>query len=216
MIRASLAHLTYPVCIVAVLCTVLAVCQTHADDHAAPPPARVERSQLETGLIGSAHDFRGLNASVRDLCLPCHTPHVVSPPTPLLDQHPATTPPLRAYQDVNVDLTLTGWSLLCLGCHDGVTATDVYSSQHALTVTAQLGNSRLSTVGLRSHPVGIRYPAPGDDYHPGAAVVTAGLPLPDGRIQCTTCHDAHNTAGFAGMLRISNERSQLCLTCHRR
>ena len=74
MIRASLAHLTYPVCIVAVLCTVLAVCQTHADDHAAPPPARVERSQLETGLIGSAHDFRGLNASVRDLCLPCHTP----------------------------------------------------------------------------------------------------------------------------------------------
>jgi predicted CXXCH cytochrome family protein len=41
------------------------------------------------------------------------------------------------------------------------------------------------------------------------------IKLPDGRIQCTTCHDPHNTQRHAGMLVISNDRSRLCLACHR-
>jgi predicted CXXCH cytochrome family protein len=110
---------------------------------------------------------------------------------------------------------LTGWSLLCLGCHDGVTATDVYASAHAVTLTGQLANSRLGSTGLRGHPVGIRYPVAQEGYHTRAAVEARGLSLPQGRIQCTTCHDAHNTHHHSGMLRISNSRSRLCLTCHR-
>jgi predicted CXXCH cytochrome family protein len=172
------------------------------------------REHLISGLIGSKHDFTRIGADVRELCLPCHTPHLVAAPVPRLDRRPTTTQPLRPHQ--GPDVKLTGWSLLCLGCHDGVTAPDVYSSAHAVTVTDQLASSRLGTTGLRSHPVGITYPLAAEEYHPRAAVNAAGLLLPEGRIQCTTCHDAHNTHRYASMLRISNERSRVCLTCHRR
>ena len=171
------------------------------------------RSQLVSGLIGSKHDFRKLNADVRELCLPCHTPHVVGAPTPRLDQRVPTTQPLRPYQGIHTELT--GWSLLCLGCHDGVTAKDVYTSTHAISVTSQLANSRLGVTGLRSHPLGNIYPTNSPDYHSASEVEAAGLPLPDGRIQCTTCHDAHNTDRHKGMLNVTNERSRICLICHR-
>ena len=171
------------------------------------------RAALISGLIGSKHDFTQGGKSGRDLCLPCHTPPQVAPPVPQLDRRPETTLPLRPYQGLGIELT--GWSLLCLGCHDGVTAPDVYTSAHAITVAAELGHTRLGTRGLRSHPVGIRYPSAATDYQPAAAVEAAGLWLPDGRIQCTTCHDAHNTHRYGRMLRISNERSRMCMACHR-
>ena len=179
----------------------------------ARPADLAARERLVSGLIGSKHDFTRNGKSGRDLCLPCHTPHLVDAPLPRLDRRPTNTQPLRPYQ--GLDTELTGWSLLCLGCHDGVTAADVYSSAHAVTITDQLANSRLGTVGLRSHPVGITYPLAAEGYNPRAAVEAGGLLLPDGRIQCTTCHDAHNTHRYRGMLRISNERSRMCLTCHR-
>lgn len=171
------------------------------------------REQMISGLIGSKHDFTEAGKRGRDLCLPCHTPHLVSTLPPRLDRRVATTQPLRPYAGVGVELS--GWSLLCLGCHDGVTAPDVYSSEHALASSGQIANSRMGSTRLRSHPVGIRYPPATERYHQAAAVETAGLLLPDGCIQCTTCHDAHNTHRHRGMLRITNERSRLCLTCHR-
>lgn len=175
-----------------------------------PSPAR---EQLVSGLIGSKHDFTRPGKDGRDLCLPCHTPHQVAAPPPRLDRRPGVTLPLRPFQTLHVELT--GWSLLCLGCHDGITAPDVYSSPHAITVAAELGDRRLGTRGLRSHPVGIKYPPAAEGYWAAAAVEATGLPLDDGRIQCTTCHDAHNTHRYGRMLRMSNEGSRLCLTCHR-
>lgn len=176
---------------------------------------RQARANLVSGLIGSKHDFTREGDNGRNLCLPCHTPHLIRPPEPELDQRDSIANPLQPYRAPGVELT--GWSLLCLGCHDGVTAQDVYASGHAVSVADQIGISRLGTVGLRSHPVGVKYPAASnEDYLPAATVEAAGLLLPDGRIQCTTCHDAHNTHGYVGMLRISNQRSRLCLTCHRR
>jgi predicted CXXCH cytochrome family protein len=171
------------------------------------------REQLISGLIGSRHDFTEGGKSGRDLCLPCHTPHLVAAPPPRFDRRATTVQPLRPYQTMGIELS--GWSLLCLGCHDGVTAKDVYSSNHAIAVTGQLGNSRLGVTGIRSHPVGVLYPRIAEDYNPPAAVEAAGMHLPDGRIQCTTCHDAHNTHRIRQMMRISNDRSRLCLTCHR-
>ena len=171
------------------------------------------REQLISGLIGSKHDFTEAGKNGRDLCLPCHTPHLASAAPPRLDRRATTTQPLRPFEGVGIELS--GWSLLCLGCHDGVTARDVYSSAHAMAATGQMANSRLALAGLRSHPVGVRFPAAAEWYNPAAAVETAGLLLPGGRIQCTTCHNPHNTHRHRGLLRISNERSRLCLTCHR-
>lgn len=184
---------------------------------AAPPAAEDDstaaRQRLLSGLTGSKHDFSQNGRLGRDLCTPCHTPHLANAPAPELDDRSETAAPLRPYH--NRAIELDGWSLLCLGCHDGVTANDVYSSSHAVTVVGQMGNSRLGTRGLRSHPVGIKYPLAAPGYHPRAAVEAAGLLMPDGRIQCGTCHDAHNTQGHPGMLKISNSRSRMCLTCHR-
>jgi predicted CXXCH cytochrome family protein len=171
------------------------------------------RERFLSGLIGSKHDFARDDKSGGDLCSPCHTPHLEAAPRPLLDRRAPAAQPLRPYQAIDVELD--GWSLLCLGCHDGTTAPGIYSSAHALTVSSRLDDLKLGSAGLRSHPVGIKYPRPGEDYHPAAAVEAAGLRLPNGRLQCTSCHDPHNTHRHAGMLRISNHRSGMCLTCHR-
>jgi len=170
------------------------------------------REQLMSGLIGSKHDFTHDSRLGRDLCLPCHTPHLLAVPLPRLDRRPLGTLPLRPFRSLAIELD--GWSLLCLGCHDGVTAPDVYSMAHAVVGTGQLAGSVLGTRGLRSHPVGVKYPE-GAACFESRAAVEVDLMLPDGRIQCATCHDAHNTHRHARMLRISNERSRLCLTCHR-
>lgn len=166
-----------------------------------------------SGLIGSAHDFTLRPGGGRDLCLPFHTPHQAFTQAPLLDRRAAAVLPLRPY--VGRDVELTGWSLLCLGCHDGITASDVYSSPNATTVAAQFVSPRFAAPGLRSHPIGIKLPMGVEPYNSSEWVEASGLPLPDGRIQCTTCHDAHNTERHSHMLRISNQGSRLCLTCHR-
>ncbi|MBK9121087.1 MAG: hypothetical protein IPM18_16010 [Phycisphaerales bacterium] len=169
-------------------------------------------SDLVSGLIGSKHDFSHGGRTGRDLCLPCHAPHLVSPPPPQLDARPTTTQPLRPYEGPGI--VLNSWSMLCLGCHDGITAHDVYSGSHALATGDQLANSRLPATARTSHPIGITYPLAAPGYRTRAEVEAAGLLLPDGRIQCTTCHDAHNTHRHPGMLKISNSRSRMCLACH--
>ncbi len=189
-------------------------------EQAAPPAAKTSASTtqpataLASNLIGGPHDFTGRGRVGRDLCTPCHTPHLVDPPTAALDaRSPGARPPLRPYQ--GLDLTLDEWSLMCLGCHDGVSATDVFSSAHAVGATDQRALGANQPRGLRGHPVGIRYPGAGvDGYRSGAWVEGVGLPLPDGRIQCITCHDPHNEQGHVGLLQISNERSQMCVACH--
>jgi predicted CXXCH cytochrome family protein len=170
---------------------------------------------LARGIAGSKHDFSDGGRVPRDLCLPCHTPHISAAQAPLLVKRPAATTPTRAYGTPAGELNEA--SLVCLSCHDGTVARDVYAGTHAMSW------SELSAAGLApgqarltNHPVGIRYPVGNPKYH-SAEAVAAGerIHLPDGRIQCTTCHDPHNTQRHAGMLVISNDRSRLCLACHR-
>ncbi|MBN4058944.1 cytochrome c3 family protein [bacterium AH-315-J04] len=40
--------------------------------------------------------------------------------------------------------------------------------------------------------------------------------MPNGRVECTSCHDPHNQSGAPYMLVKSNARSALCLTCHKK
>lgn len=57
-------------------------------------------------------------------------------------------------------------------------------------------------MGKREHVVGV----------PPSAPVTADLPLLNGLISCTTCHDPHGTG--PGMLRLPTDA--LCRACHKR
>ncbi|MBW7904468.1 MAG: cytochrome c3 family protein [Phycisphaerae bacterium] len=184
---------------------------------AAPPTAVADTAAIERragGIVGSKHDFTQGGAAVRDLCLPCHTPHITASEAPLLTQRASGRMRPRGYGAMGIELDAA--SLLCLSCHDGVIATDVFTGPHAMSWAERSGGGAAPGASrLTSHPVGIEYPSGAPRYASATTVNAAGLKLPNGRIQCTTCHDPHNTHNHAGMLTISNARSRLCLTCHR-
>jgi len=178
-----------------------------------PAESTVKDRGLASALIGSKHDLRHGDES-RDLCVACHSPHVMALASLPHNRWPPTTQPLRAYQTTGVELDRA--SLLCVSCHDGVIAPDVYTSAHATQFADQAGILSSGTRGFGSHPIGIAYPTADPKFNSAASVLAGGaIKLPDGRIQCTSCHDPHNTRGFRRMLVTSNARSRLCLTCHR-
>jgi predicted CXXCH cytochrome family protein len=176
--------------------------------------AQALSQEIVGGLVGSKHDFSRGEPHPRDLCLPCHAPHLPGANPPLLDRRPAATQPIRTYSALAIELD--GASLLCMSCHDGLFATDVFTSSHSTRLASQLGASSLGYGGLQGHPVGVTYPSGDTKYHPASVVAADGsIKLPDGRIQCTSCHDPHNARRHEGLLVKSNERSRLCLSCHR-
>lgn len=179
-------------------------------------PAATDETSLVRGLLGSKHDFSEGGRLPRDLCTGCHTPHLPAPQfvrsITLRSTAAADRPERRALQDQDVQLSAA--SLMCLSCHNGTVAPDVFTGVHSMTWSDRSG-VRPQRARLVSHPVGTRYPDGAPKYASTGAVTAAGLPLPDGRIQCTTCHDPHNTQRHPGMLVTSNERSRLCLACHR-
>jgi predicted CXXCH cytochrome family protein len=186
---------------------------TRAQEPPSSQPAETTPDVVQSfagGIIGSKHDFTA--GGSRDLCLPCHTPHITAAEAPLLTRRPADIRRTQGYGAFGVELNAA--SLLCLSCHDGVVASDVFTGPHAMTWSERSGDG-IRGNRLTSHPIGTPYPTGEPKYASAAAVISAGLPLPKGQIQCTTCHDPHNTGGHAGMLVISNERSRLCLACHR-
>lgn len=72
------------------------------------------------------------------------------------------------------------------------------------------------------HPISLTYPTPAEDpdfrMPPDAtrgwwSPVAPGIRLYEGRVECGTCHDPHVTSHGA-FLRVSNDGSALCLTCH--
>jgi len=71
---------------------------------------------------------------------------------------------------------------------------------------------------MDDHPVSITYPTPAQDpdFHtpPDPIKGWVNLPLYNGKVECSTCHDPHN--GQPLFLRISNDNSQLCKTCHKK
>lgn len=163
-----------------------------------------------SGIIGTKHDFTAGGQVERGLCLPCHTPHIKSKEAPLLTERGQ---PVRPFPGVDIELDQT--SLLCLSCHDGLLAPDVFAGSHATSGLPPPvpGGSRRS---LTNHPLGVRYPIGDEKFQPAAfAQANGAIKLPNGRLQCISCHDPHNTARHPGMLVRSNERSRLCLACHR-
>ncbi len=169
--------------------------------------------QLSAGLVGSMHDFTQQGDKSLDLCTPCHTPHLPLPRGARPDGGPDRGR-LVTYQSDGV--ALDSASLVCLSCHDGVIASDVYTASHATQFASQFGTSRLGGGLLAGHPIGVKYPASSETYRPAGAVTAGGrVKLPDGRVQCISCHDPHNTGRHPGMLVQSNAGSRLCLACHR-
>ncbi len=121
-------------------------------------------------------------------CTICHIewiePFSQNRPTGLAD------PPATTAQEPAVSR-----SEMCLSCHDG-----------------SIADSRRRVWLEHGHQTGVT--------PPGEMKVPDYLPLVDGKVACRTCHSAHTGGKFdpdfrtAVFLRVQNDASQLCISCH--
>ncbi|MCW8895627.1 MAG: hypothetical protein OQK48_06450 [Sulfurimonas sp.] len=141
--------------------------------------------------------------------------------------------------NTSTDAVPSGSSMACLSCHDGVSAMNSVinapGSGNYNALGSYIGtNPPLSTtmpevayksIGLNGdltddHPISIEY-IPGKaslkplnepltDFF--GAVLVSDL-LKDGKVQCTSCHDPHETP-YNTYLRNGNTGSSLCIGCH--
>ncbi|MEW6072969.1 MAG: cytochrome c3 family protein [Planctomycetota bacterium] len=173
----------------------------------------------QSTIVGSDHDFSSTFGGGQ-ICVPCHTPHNAYPygagntVKRVLWNHQETTQTFTMYVTLDGHSgTPDGTSLLCLSCHDGVTAMDNYGGNTGGS-NVMTGGAVVGTDLSNDHPIGIEYPAADPDYQ---ATPLNGLPLfNDGtkdRVECATCHDPHG-AGFGDFLRDTTGGSQICLDCH--
>jgi len=183
----------------------------------------------QTGITGSAHDFSGQGWGTTEICEPCHTPHnadATIADAPLWN-HQTTTTVFTLYSSSTLNTTtLTqpdASSKLCLSCHDGTVALENFGGTTSGTHFISGGNN-LATTLANDHPVSFTYntalaTADGGLFDPATHITSLGGTISNdlligGKIQCASCHDVHNGYNNPSLLKIGNNASVLCLTCH--
>jgi len=192
-------------------------------------------SATASGLANSGHDFSINTRGQAETCVVCHaSSDTQARATNILAFKPA--PRLFGGADAvatggadHGSLGLASFaddranSRPCLGCHDGSVAPD-----NLLHSSGDLGGISSSLFGMdsvigRGHPVFVIYDGMVARrkglFDP--AITPSGLGgtisedlLVDSQLVCSSCHGVHDQSGRGDFLRISNERSRLCLTCH--
>ena len=125
--------------------------------------------------------------------------------------------------------TPTGNSILCLTCHDGVGNLDAFgNTDNGSTYALSAGNSAnrvgelaVRADGTKEHPFSFTFSQnlfnfDGELKDPSTTAVADLLQGgANGKVECSSCHDVHNSAGISdGLLVMSNAQSALCTTCH--
>lgn len=187
-------------------------------------------------IFGSPHDFRGQPwKRSGEICLPCHVPHRTEAlPAPLWNLElsgdtytvygTSRSPAMHAAMGRQPD----GMSKICLSCHDGIIASEVFGG-HTRDAAGYPGKEPAGTFPTNDHPVSFRYDTAlaakdKDLYDPAtkpsgmagsSGTIDADL-LFSNRMECTSCHDVHNTKAVPGtkLLVKPTAGSVLCLTCH--
>jgi predicted CXXCH cytochrome family protein len=197
--------------------------------------------QPQAAIKNTKHDLSAGNTTLAvvkatdpaetQTCVFCHVPHNSSSLAPLWNRNNPAATGYTQYTSTTIKGTMgqpNGSSLLCLSCHDGSIALGETLSR-TITVTGTNAAAGKLTGGVSfigrdlsdDHPVSFAY---------NAALVTASageLTLPAasskvkldsaGRMQCASCHDAHNndiTANGGKFLVMPNTASALCIVCH--
>ena len=177
-------------------------------------------------VAGTAHNLSAVVTDANmpgsfagEICAACHIPHgslvgtgellwsSAIPVAGTFTMYTSATYPTAG------DLTATGVSLKCLGCHDDATAI------HASGTITEVGFAALGDgdgdVGVvltNDHPVGVTLTAlAGSMQVPVTAkTFTGGL---NEYVECGSCHNPHDDTN-ASFLIMSNDASALCLDCH--
>lgn len=157
-----------------------------------------------------------LPSSMRDGCTACHGCDMRSTATPpVYDMY--TTLVVRGIptRSTTIDMPIapqpTPASLVCLSCHDGMSRPGGGPSTESSGLT-------IGTDLSREHPISIEYLPHLDgrfravDGDAGGAPTVDGLPIPDGRVECVSCHEHHSMS--PGAVRRPRSGRELCLGCH--
>jgi len=173
--------------------------------------------------VSSAGTIKATSES--EVCIFCHTPHSAAK-VPLWNRND----PGEIYTLYNSSTiqALTGQpdgsSLLCLSCHDGTIALgNVLSRPLAIEFNSGVtflpaGSTNLSTNLTNDHPISFIYSAAlaaSDGQIKDPSALTHPVSLESGKLQCTSCHDAHNNINNH-FLVASTQNSSLCLYCHQK
>jgi predicted CXXCH cytochrome family protein len=194
------------------------------------------RPGIAGSITGSLHDFTTSAWSGGRICVACHTPHKadMSVSDAPLWNHRNSTQSYTLYTSTSLNATMGqpgSTSKLCLSCHDGTVAVDSFGGATGTTTISAANN--IGTTLADDHPIGFTYntalaTADGSLYDPTTKAVTIGsgaqtktgtissLLLYSGKMECSTCHDVHNTftVGTTGLTKMAQAGSQLCFACH--
>lgn len=179
-------------------------------------------------ISGTSHDL-GTGGNTTDngqICVYCHTPHNASTvdPSPPLWNKVFTETLFTIYGSSTIDNPIDqpeGVSLACLTCHDGTLALDamINPPSNFTPNNNTIPGGGLGTDLSNDHPISIGYSLGADADFNDPATVTTTLPLFPGiqdanyQVECGSCHNVHDDT-INPFLRISNDNSALCLTCH--
>ncbi|RME19063.1 MAG: hypothetical protein D6806_18960 [Deltaproteobacteria bacterium] len=115
---------------------------------------------------------------------------------------------------------------VCLSCHDGTIPggsefepAGPPGPSGGSTGFFALASGHQSLPGPAEHPVSVRYASEDvQNFNPAVDGSVGPLPLfgpGRDRVECTTCHNPHGSP-YPALLRMPNNRSAMCLTCHRK
>jgi len=177
-----------------------------------------------------------------EICVFCHSPHNGNPRTPLWNRDMSAVGTYRMYWSQTLEAYPSrpaapqpdGASKLCLSCHDGTIALGALRSRRGdIPVSAgptlrPPAKGHLGTDLSGSHPISFVYRNALAAANNAAGDMPLRLPStlndPDvkldaeGKMQCTTCHDAHDDSnyrpGVVPHFYVKSSWSALCLTCH--
>lgn len=198
---------------------------------AVPSMAAISTTKHNLSTSGSGTVKAG-DASQTQICVFCHTPHNATQNVPLWNRtNPAgaiTTYAANNSPSINntipTNLAATSISRFCLSCHDGNTiSTRVVNNPNGATYTMGGGDvvgtsANIGTDLSNDHPVGFQVVDGSDPKIKTLATMkTAGLRFFTATadyLECATCHDVHDAGVIPKFLRINNDGSALCLTCH--
>lgn len=140
----------------------------------------------------------------------------------------------HASQAILNGMTPGSVSLLCLSCHDGSVAVNLYGNSTQLSRSVSIGTSAISlgyVIGKdkylgNHHPIGFNYDiVQSGDVEVRSADTVMLTPTTlvrdhlygawNTQMECATCHSVHNKGNTGEtLLWRSDQNSELCLTCH--
>jgi predicted CXXCH cytochrome family protein len=186
----------------------------------------------QAGIKDSLHNLSATgqgqikSGTLDRICVFCHISHSAEQSGALWSRRGsrATYIPYSSSTAIAQPGQPTGASLMCLSCHDGTIALgEIISKGKPRKISVGLGRMPpgrgLQGVDLSDdHPISFVYSEEladqdGELANPGDLDKRLRLDA-NGELQCTTCHDAHDSP-YEKLLLMANIRSQMCVECHR-